>query len=108
MIKGISSAGNNDVFFLYDVLGGEAMGCSFYSGGVWSALTTWTLPSIPYGAGVVAVWANSVYTIVYSDSYNLFSCAYNHSSNTWSSNPVIAPATSTTSWPVVLLTVMVL
>ncbi len=95
LMKGISSAGNNDVYFLYDVLGGEAMGCSFYSGGVWSALTTWTLPSIPYGAGVAAVWANSVYTIVYSDSYSLFSCAYNPSSNTWSSNPVIAPATST-------------
>jgi hypothetical protein len=28
LIKGIASAGNNDVFFLYDVLGGEAMGCS--------------------------------------------------------------------------------
>jgi hypothetical protein len=95
LIKGIGSAGNNDVFFLYDVLGGEALGCSFYSGGIWSALTTWTLPSIPYGAGVAAVWANSIYTIVYSDSYSLFSCAYNPSANTWSSNPVIAPATST-------------
>ena len=95
LIKGIGSAGNNDVFFLYDVLGGEAMGCSFYSGGLWSALTTWTLPSIAYGAGVAVVWANSVYTIVYSDSYSLFSCTYNPSGNTWSSNPVIAPATST-------------
>ena len=95
LIKGIGSAGNNDVFFLYDVLGGEAMGCSFYSGGAWSALTTWTLPAIPYGAGVAAAWANSVYTIVYSDSYSLFSCTYNPSGNTWSSNPVIAPATST-------------
>ena len=95
LIKGIGSAGNNDVFFLYDVLGGEAMGCSFYSGGVWSALTTWTLPTIASGAGVAAVWANSVYTIVYSDSYSLFSCTYNPAGNTWSSNPVIAPATST-------------
>lgn len=95
LIKGIGSAGNNDVFFLYDVLGGEALGCSFYSGGVWSALTTWTLPSIAYGAGVAVAWANNVYTLVYSDSYTLFSCAYNPSLNTWSSNPVIAPATST-------------
>jgi len=63
--------------------------------GVWSARTTWTLPSIAYGAGVAVAWANNVYTIVYSDSYSLFSCAYNPSSNTWSNNPVIAPATST-------------
>src|SRR5579872_144029 len=95
LIKGIGSAGNNDVFFLYDVLGGEAMGCSFYSGGLWSALTTWTLPTIAYGAGVAVAWASSVYTIIYSDSYSLFSCTYNPSSNTWSNNPVIAPATST-------------
>ncbi len=33
LLKGIASSGNNDVFFLYDVLGGEAMGCSFSSGG---------------------------------------------------------------------------
>ncbi len=77
LIKGIGSAGNNDVFFLYDVLGGEAMGCSFYSGGLWSALTTWTLPTIAYGAGVAVAWASSVYTIIYSDSYSLFSCTYN-------------------------------
>ena len=95
LLKGIGSAGNNDVFFLYDVSGGEAMGCSFYSGGSWSALTTWTLPTITYGAGVAVAWLNGQYTIVYSDSYSLFSCAYNPTGNTWSSAPVIAPATST-------------
>lgn len=39
LTKGIGSAGNNDVFFLYDVIGGEAIGCSFFSG-TWSALKT--------------------------------------------------------------------
>lgn len=95
LLKGIGSAGNNDVFFLYDVLGGEAMGCSFYSSGSWSAFTTWTLPTISYGAGVAVAWVNGQYTIVYSDSYSLFSCSYNPSSNTWSAGAVIAPATST-------------
>lgn len=95
LLKGITSAGNNDVFFLYDVLGGEALGCSFYSGGSWSAPNTWTLPTISYGAGLAAAWANSTYTIVYSDSYSLFSCTYNPTGNSWSSGPLVAPATST-------------
>jgi hypothetical protein len=95
LLKGIGSAGNNDVFFLYDVTGGEAMGCSFYSSGSWSSLITWTLPTIAYGAGVAVTWLNSQYTIVYSDGYSLSSCVYNPTGNTWSSGAVIAPATST-------------
>jgi hypothetical protein len=95
LLKGVGSAGNNDIFFLYDVSGGEAMGCSFYNGSSWSALTTWTLPSIAYGAGVAPVWFGGQYTIVYSDSYSLYACLYNPSGGTWSSGSVIAPATST-------------
>jgi hypothetical protein len=95
LLKGIGSAGNNDVFFLYDVSGGEAMGCSFYNGSSWSALATWTLPGIAYGAGVAPVWLGGQYTIVYSDSYSLYACLYNPSGGTWSSGSVIAPATST-------------
>ncbi|HEV2581016.1 MAG TPA: hypothetical protein VGT44_09200, partial [Ktedonobacteraceae bacterium] len=95
LTKGIGSGGNNDVFFLYDVSGGEAMGCSFYNGSSWSALNTWSLPTIAYGAGVAVAWVNSQYTIVYSDSYSLFSCIYNPSGGTWSSSAVIAPSTST-------------
>lgn len=45
LTKGIGSAGNNDVFFLYGVVGGEAMGASFYTSS-WSTITTWTLPPI--------------------------------------------------------------
>src|SRR5690349_17194226 len=56
LIKGIGSAGNNDVFFIYDVAGGENIGASFISGGVWSALTVWTLPPILGGAGIAAWW----------------------------------------------------
>lgn len=95
LLKGIGSAGNNDVFFLYDVSGGEAMGCSFYSGSSWSALNTWTLPTIPFGAGVAAAWSGSIYTLVYSEGYSLASCTFNPSGSVWSSSTVIVPSTST-------------
>ncbi len=93
LLKGIGSAGNNDVFFLYDVSGGEAVGVSFYASGSWSALTSWTLPTITYGMGLAPVWTGTTYTIVYSDGYTLFSCVYNPSTHVWSSSSVIAPST---------------
>jgi hypothetical protein len=95
LIKGIASAGNNDVFFLYDVTGGDAVGCSFYSGGAWSALATWTLPPIANGAGVAVAWNASIYSIVYSDGYSLASCTFNPGGGVWTSGSVVAPATST-------------
>jgi hypothetical protein len=94
LVKGIGSAGNNDVFFLYDVLGGEAMGCSFYAGGAWSALATWSLPTISGGAGVTVVFANTVYTLIYSDGYTLTACSFNPSGSVWSAGSVIASSTS--------------
>src|SRR5579884_823784 len=95
LCKGIGSAGNNDVFFIYDVAGGENLGACFYSGGAWGSLHAWTLPVLSYGAGCDAAWNGSVYTIVYSDSYTLSSCTYNPNTNAWSAGSVIAPATST-------------
>lgn len=94
LIKGIGSAGNNDVFFLYDVSGGEAMGCCFYSGGSWSILTTWSLSPIAGGAGVAAVFASALYTLVYSDGYSLFTCSFNPTGSLWSAGPVIASSAS--------------
>lgn len=94
LCKGIASAGNNDVFFIYDVSGGEAMGCSFYTTS-WSALTSWTLLPIAYGAGLAVVWSSAIYTIVYTDGYTLTSCTFNPADSVWSSSAVIAQATST-------------
>ena len=94
LIKGIASAGNNDVFFLYDVAGGAAMGSSFYSGGTWSAFTTWSLPTITSGAGLAAVFTSSLYTLVYSDGYTLASCTFNPSGAIWSAGPVIASSST--------------
>lgn len=97
LCKGMGSAGNNDIFFLYDVAGGEAMGNSFINGGIWSSLNTWTLPTIPAGAGCAPAWnmPAGLYTIVYSDSYSLASATYNPSSGAWAASSVVAPSTST-------------
>ena len=97
LCKGIGSASNNDVFFLFlpCIPGGEAIGCSFDSTSG-SALASWTLPPIAYGAGLAVVWqAVPLYTIVYTDGYTLSSCTCNPIGNVWSSGSVIAPATST-------------
>jgi hypothetical protein len=95
LTKGIASAGQNDVFFLYDVVGGENLGASFFTSS-WSAINTWGLPPIASGAGLAVAWANATYTIVYSDGYSLSSVTYTPGSNTWSSSAnSIAPATST-------------
>lgn len=94
-VKGLASAGNNDLFFLYDVSGGDSIGCAFYSSGSWSALTSWTLPALPSAAGVAVAWTGSQYSLVYSDSYNLFSCTFAPTSGVWTAGPIIAPATTT-------------
>jgi hypothetical protein len=89
LLKGLGSAGNNDVFFLYDVLGGEDMGCSFFASGSWSALITWSLPTIPNGAGVAVVFASALYTLIYSNGYTLSLCTFNPSGNVWSAGAII-------------------
>lgn len=94
LLKGLGSAGNNDVFFLYDVPGGEAMGCSFYAGGSWSALTTWSLPTLTGGAGVAVTFVNALYTLIYSDGYTLASCSFNPSGSVWSAGTVLAATSS--------------
>ncbi len=96
LLKGISSAGNNDVFFLYGVNGGDASGYSHYASGSWSLLATWTLPTITFGGGLAVIWTGSTYTLVYSDGYTLYSCVFNPTGNTWSSNMVVVPSSSTT------------
>lgn len=95
LTKGIASAGNNDVFFLYDVVGGEKMAVSTISGGVWSAIINWTLPNPANGAGVAVYWTGSIYNIAYSDGVTLFSATYNGAS--WAQGAQIASATSGSS-----------
>ncbi len=95
LLKGIGSAGNDDVFFIYDISGGEAIGCSFYTTGSWSSLTTWTLATLSSGAGLAVAWNGSLYTLVYSDSYSLTTCTFTPATSSWNSGVPIASATST-------------
>lgn len=97
LLKGITSAGNNDVFFIYDVSGGEAIGCSFYTAGAWSSLTSWTLATLSAGAGLAVTWSGAVYTSVYSDGYTLATCTFTPSTASWNSGVTIASSTSTAS-----------
>lgn len=89
--KGIASAGNNDVFFLYDVSGGETGAIGTISGGLWT-IHVWTLPTIPSGAGIAVYWTGSQYNLAYSDGYTIYSATYNGS--TWTQGPTIAATTS--------------
>jgi hypothetical protein len=96
--KGIARAGNNDVFFIYDVLGGNALGCSFYSGS-WSALHSWTLPTMTYvgsSSGIAAAYnaTLSLYYVIYSDLYALHECTASSNGATWTALPDIAPSTN--------------
>ncbi len=95
LLKGIGSAGNDDVFFIYDISGGEAIGCSFYAVSSWSSLTTWTLATIADGAGIAATWNGTLYTIVYSNGYTLATCTFTPSTTSWNNSVLIAAATST-------------
>ena len=95
LLKGIGSAGNDDVFFIYDISGGEAIGCSFYNAGSWSSLTTWTLATLTSGAGLAIAWNGTLYTIVYSNGYALTTCTFTPATTSWNSGVLIAAATST-------------
>ncbi|MBX5450135.1 hypothetical protein [Thermogemmatispora sp.] len=94
-IKGIACAGTNDVFFAYDVLGGEAIGCSFFNGSSWSSLQSWTLLPLSASGGLAATCSGPLYTLIYSDNYSLASCTFNAANGQWSYGAAIAPATTT-------------
>jgi hypothetical protein len=92
--KGIGSAGNNDVFFLYDQLGGDGFGASFFSGGVWGPLKVGTIAPFSYAFGMDVVFS-SIYYLFATDGYALYEFTYNAGSDTWSTLPQIAPAATT-------------
>jgi hypothetical protein len=94
LTKGISTAGNADVFFIYDVSGGEAIGASFFTN-AWSSIATWTLPSfVNYGSmtGLAVYWDGTIYHIIYSDGYALHLATCNSNATSWTAQQDIAPA----------------
>jgi hypothetical protein len=94
LIKGISSGGNADVFIQYDVVGGDAIGCSFFSG-AWSALHTWTLAASSSANGLAVYWDGTKYWVIYSDGYALKEVTASSNGATWIAFPDVAPADST-------------
>src|SRR5260370_40724867 len=93
LIKGISSAGNADVFFQYDVSGGDNIGCSFWNGTSWSTLQAWTLSPAQSAQGLAVVYQSSSnsYSIVYSDGNALKQCTTNATGTTWTALADVAP-----------------
>ena len=94
LIKGISSAGNADVFFQYDVSGGDNIGCSFWNGTAWSAFQAWTLSPASSAQGLAVYWTGLLYYIVYSDGYALHLVTANSNGTIWTALQDVAPATS--------------
>lgn len=82
LIKGISSAGNSDVFFQYDVAGGDAIGCSFFTSS-WSAIHTWSITTAKGANGLAVSWTGSLYHIAYSDGSSLKTCTCSADGVTW-------------------------
>ncbi len=96
LVHSISSAGNNDLFFLYDVAGGCSIGCTFWNGSSWSALQSWTFSPLP-NVGTLAMAWNSIsnnYTVIYSDSYALKLCTVSATGTSWTTLPDIVSATT--------------
>ncbi len=98
-IRGLGSAGQNDVFYAYDASGGEALAVSRYSGGAWSAPASWTLGVLPACVGLDAAWdsANSRYLLAVSDGSQISGYSYTPSGGSWALVGAIAPLDSATS-----------
>ena len=95
LIHGMGSAGQNDLFFLYDVYGGVSVGACFYSGG-WGSLVTSPLPLLFSGYGIAPIWNSTtgLYTLIYSDTYVVYAASYAPGAHTWTALPIVAPSTS--------------
>lgn len=96
LTRGLATDAANGLWLLYDVLGGEDVGVCTWSpgGGVWSALTTWSLAPIASGAGLCAMKLGSLWTVIYSNSYALSSVTWD-GAGSWTAQPDVASATST-------------
>jgi len=91
-IRGLGSAGQNDIFYAYDVTGGEAIAVSSYSGGAWSAPVSWTLGVIPACVGLDAAWdaTNSRSLLAVSDGSQITGYSYTPSGGAWALVTAIA------------------
>jgi hypothetical protein len=93
LTKGITSDGNNNCWFLYDVSGGDQVGFCSWNGVSWSGLITSSVTRFASGSGLCAIAAGATTYIVWSDGYSLREATYN--GGTWTLLPDVASATST-------------
>ncbi len=92
---GLGSAGNNDLFLIYDVTGSPRdLGVCLFSGGSWGSVHNWGQGHLTIGYGITASWTGSLYNVAYSDGRTLGSTTCNSSGSTWTAPLAIAPATS--------------
>ncbi len=98
-VRGLGSAGQNDIFYAYDSTGGEALAVSRFSSGAWSTPATWTLGVIPANVGLDAAWdsANSRYLLAVSDGRQIDAYSYTPAGGAWALVGSIAPLDSSSS-----------
>jgi hypothetical protein len=98
-IRGLGSAGQNDIFYAYDTTGGEALAVARWSLGAWLAPATWTLGVLPACVGLDAAWdaANSRYLLAVSDGRQITAYSSTASGGAWNLLTTIAPLDSASS-----------
>lgn len=98
-VRGLGSAGQNEVFYAYDSTGGVALAVSTYSGSAWSTPSTWTLGVLPACLGIDAAWdaATSRYLLAVSDGSQITGYSYTPGGGAWALVISIAPLDSAAS-----------
>ncbi len=98
-VRGLGSAGQNDIFYAYDSTGGVALAASTYNGSAWAAPATWTLGVLPACLGIDAAWdaTNNRYLLAVSDGSQITGYSYTPGSGAWALVGSIAPLDSGSS-----------
>jgi hypothetical protein len=98
-VRGLGSAGQNDIFYAYDSTGGVALAVSTYSGSTWSAPSTWTLGVLPACLGIDAAWdaTNNRYLLPVSDGSQITGYSFTPGGGAWALVGSIAPLDSGSS-----------
>lgn len=96
LMRGMASAGNNDLFIQYDVVGGKSMGMTTFNGTSWSALSVWPGGIVSGLAGAAVSWDSSasLYRLVYSTATEIYSFNVNSTGSAWSGQNYLVAATA--------------
>ncbi len=97
-VRGIGSAGQDDLFYAFDSGGGVALAVSLFSGGSFGPPATWTLGILPACLGIDAAWdsTNTRFVLAVSDGRRIDGYSYT-TAPAWSLIGPIAPLDSATA-----------